>query len=317
MSTLITGAAGFIGSHAAEALLERGDTVVGLDNFHPFYPRAAKERNLARSRDHERFRFVEADIRDPALSERLPDGIRRIVHIAALAGVRPSVDDPEAFSDVNVTGTARMLELARQLGVEAFIFASSSSVYGDDTPVPFSEADAAVRPISPYAATKRAAELLCHSANHLHGLTTICLRLFTVYGPRQRPDLAIHRFARLLRDGTPLPIFGDGTSSRDYTYVDDIVSGFLAAGRWATDHPGGYEVVNLGGSRTVTLDELVRTISEEMGIQPRIDRLPMQQGDVRRTYADLTRAGELLGYEPQVEFREGVRRFLAWFSDGG
>jgi UDP-glucuronate 4-epimerase len=314
MSTLITGAAGFIGSHVAEALLEQGDAVVGLDNFHPFYPREVKERNLARSRDRDGFRFLEGDIRDPDLADRVPDGIQRIIHIAALAGVRPSVDDPTAFSDVNVTGTARMLEFARRRGVETFIFASSSSVYGDDTPVPFSEAHAAARPISPYAATKRSAELLCHSATHLHGLTTICLRLFTVYGPRQRPDLAIHRFAHLLRAGRPLPIFGDGTSSRDYTYVDDIVAGLVAAGQWAGDHPGAHEVVNLGGSRTVTLDQLVRTISEEMGIEPEIDRLPTQQGDVRRTYADLSHAGELLGYEPEVEFREGIRRFLAWFS---
>jgi UDP-glucuronate 4-epimerase len=315
MSTLITGAAGFIGSHLVEALLEQGESVVGLDNFHPFYPRTSKERNLARARDHEGFHFLEADIRDPDLPGRLPDGIRRIVHVAAVAGVRPSVDDPAAYTDVNVTGTQRMLEFARSRSVESFIFASSSSVYGDDTQVPFSEHAAAARPISPYAATKRSAELLCRVATHLHGLTTICLRLFTVYGPRQRPDLAIHRFARLLREGRPLPLFGDGTSSRDYTYVDDIVSGFLGATRWTHAHPGTHEIVNLGGSRTITLDQLVRTISGQLGVEPRIDRLPSQQGDVRRTYADLTRARELLGYEPEVAFPEGIRRFLDWFSD--
>lgn len=317
MHVLLTGAAGFIASHYAERLLEQGHSVVGLDNFDDFYDPAIKEGNLSRARDHEGFRLVRGDIRDPSLLDGLPDSIDSVVHIAARAGVRPSIAYPVLYYDVNVNGTLRLLEFARSRGIRRFVFASSSSVYGDNEKVPFSEEDPVDRPISPYAASKKAGELLTHAYSHLHGITCICLRFFTVYGPRQRPDLAIHKFARLLVRGEELPMFGDGTSQRDYTYIDDILQGMDGALNWVRERDGAHDIVNLGESRTVALKDMISVLGEEMGIDPRIRRLPEQAGDVSRTFADISKARRVLGYDPRWPFEEGIRAFVTWFREEG
>jgi UDP-glucuronate 4-epimerase len=314
MKILLTGAAGFIASHAAEGLLDRSCSVVGLDNFDDFYDPAIKEANLARAKDHDSFTLVRGDIRDGDVLGALPDGIDTIVHIAARAGVRPSIAQPALYYDVNVTGTLNLLEFARQRGIHRFVFASSSSVYGNNEKVPFSEADSVDNPISPYAATKKAGELMGHAYAHLFGITFLCLRFFTVYGPRQRPDLAIHKFARLMAAGEELPMFGDGSSQRDYTYIDDILSGLDGALEWVQRNEGVHEIVNLGESRTVSLKEMIQVLAEEMGVQPRVHVLPEQPGDVARTYADISKAREILGYAPAWEFREGIRSFVRWFD---
>lgn len=312
MKILLTGAAGFIASHLSESLLGEGHEVVGLDNFDDFYDPAVKEHNLKAARTHSAFHLVRGDIRDPGCLAGLPDGIDAIIHIAARAGVRPSIARPVLYYDVNVQGTLRLLEMARDRGIRNFVFASSSSVYGNNEKVPFSEEDRVDNPISPYAATKKAGELLCHSYRHLYGITCLCLRFFTVYGPRQRPDLAIRKFAELLSRGEEIPMFGDGSTQRDYTYIDDILDGVLGGLSWVRGNPGGYEIVNLGESRTVSLKEMIRVVSEEMGVEPRIKQLPMQPGDVERTFADISRARSLLGYNPRWSFREGIREFVRW-----
>jgi UDP-glucuronate 4-epimerase len=312
MSVLITGAAGFIASHLSERLLQNGHSLVGLDNFDDFYDPAVKEQNLAVARDHSHFTLVRGDIRDGEELARLPEDIHTIVHIAARAGVRPSIADPILYYDVNVLGTLRLLELARVRRIHRFVFASSSSVYGNNEKVPFSESDPVDHPISPYAASKKAGELLCHTYTHLYGITCLNLRLFTVYGPRQRPDLAIHKFARLMAAGEEIPMFGDGTSRRDYTYIDDILQGVEGAIRWVDEHEGTFETLNLGESRTVELREMIRVLGEEMGVEPRVRQLPEQPGDVDRTYSDISRARSLLGYDPRWDFRAGVREFVKW-----
>lgn len=318
MKILLTGAAGFIASHLAERMLGDGHQVVGLDSFDDFYDPAVKERNLEVARAHEGFHLVRGDIRDPEVLAALPHDTEAVVHIAARAGVRPSIARPVLYNDVNVTGTLRLLELSRERGMERFVFASSSSVYGNNETVPFSESDRVDDPISPYAATKKAGELLCHTWAHLHGLSCLCLRFFTVYGPRQRPDLAIHKFTRLLKAGEPIPMYGDGTSSRDYTYIDDIVDGVAGGVAWVQGaEEGAYEIVNLGESRTVSLKEMIRVIAEELEVEPEIERLPMQPGDVERTYADISKARALLGYDPSWEFRDGVRAFVRWYEEQG
>ena len=314
MTLLLTGAAGFIGSHLAERLLTRGEEVVGLDLFDDFYDPSIKEANLAVARDHVAFREVRGDIRDRDLLGALPDDIDAIVHLAARAGVRPSTAQPELYASVNVDGTVSLLELARRRGIRSFVFASSSSVYGNNGKVPFAEDDPVDHPISLYAATKKAGELLCHSHRHLHGISVMALRFFTVYGPRQRPDLAIHKFARLMAEGCPIPVYGDGSTERDYTYIDDILQGVDAALDHVRAHAGAYEIVNLGESRTVSLAEMIQVLAEETGIEPAIERLPLQPGDVTRTWADVTKARTLLGYEPTTDFREGIRRFVRWFE---
>jgi UDP-glucuronate 4-epimerase len=315
MSVLVTGAAGFIGSHFTERLLANGEDVVGLDLFDEFYDPAVKEQNLTAARDHDGFRLVRGDIRDPALLADLPDGIETIVHLAARAGVRPSIADPVLYTDVNVRGTMNLLALARERGVGRFVFASSSSVYGNNDKVPFSEQDRVDHPISPYAATKKAGELLCHTSRHLDGISCICLRFFTVYGPRQRPDLAIRKFTRLMSEGRTIPMFGDGSTERDYTYIDDILQGIEGALRFVRENDAAYEIVNLGESRTISLKEMIRVLGEELGVEPKIERLPLQPGDVTRTFADVSRARELFGYEPSTEFRDGIRRFIAWWRE--
>jgi UDP-glucuronate 4-epimerase len=315
MSVLLTGVAGFIGSHVAERLLGMGTDVVGLDSFDDFYDPAVKERNLEVARDHLRFTEMRGDLRDPDFLEEIPADVDAVIHLAARAGVRPSIQEPELYFDVNVRGTLLLLEEMRRRGVDRLVFGSSSSVYGNSATAPFSEEDPVPRPISPYAATKRTGELMVHTWHHLYGLSAMCLRLFTVYGPRQRPDLAIHKFARLMAAGEPLPMFGDGASRRDYTYVDDIVSGIVSALQFVEDHRGCYEIANLGGNRTVSLARMVEVLAATLGVEPRISSLPCQPGDVRRTWADLTRAQSLLGFEPLVSFEEGIRRFAQWFAD--
>jgi UDP-glucuronate 4-epimerase len=312
---LVTGAAGFIGSHVAEALVARGDIVVGLDNFDPFYPRAVKEANLAGLRAGPRFTFVEGDIRDADAVRALLDAETVVVHLAARAGVRPSIEQPAAYVSINVDGTTTMLEAARAAGARGFVFGGSSSVYGDTAPVPFREDFAAVEPISPYAATKRAGELLCATYAHLFALRVLSLRFFTVYGPRQRPDLAIHRFTRLLAAGKPVQRYGDGSTERDYTYVDDIVQGVLAAVDWVRAGPPAFEIVNLGESRTTRLDRLIALIAEALRVTPAVEVLPRQPGDVTRTCADVGKAGRLLGYRPTTPVEEGIPRFVRWYEE--
>ncbi len=312
---LVTGAAGFIGSHLVEALARRGDEVVGIDNFDPFYARAMKERNLAEMGNLPGFVFHEADLLEvDALAALLtPDTV--VVHLAAKAGVRPSLADPVGYARVNLTGTAAAVEAARRAGVSRFVFGSSSSVYGDSTPAPFREDAVAVEPVSPYAATKRAGELLLRAVAPIYGLRAASLRFFTVYGPRQRPDLAIHAFARRMTEGRPIILFGDGTQARDYTYSDDIVAGVLAAIEWTAAAPLGVETFNLGGNRTVRTGEMVEEISRALGIRPTIEWAPKQPGDVQRTSADLTKSRAVLGYAPRTPFPEGIRRFAAWFRE--
>ena len=310
---LVTGAAGFIGSHLSEALLARGHQVTGVDNFDPFYARTVKERNLEGLRRQSGFRFVEADVaRDP-----LPlDGIEAIFHLAAKPGVRPSLEDPGAYMEANVTATARLIDAARRVGLSRIVFGSSSSVYGNATPAPFAEEQPAVLPISPYAASKRAGELLAHAFAHLYPLKIICLRFFTVYGPRQRPDLAIHKFTDLIARGRPVRMHGDGSSERDYTYITDCLDGVLAALAWtAKAAPGTVETVNLGGGERVRLDRLIALIGAALGQEPRIERHPDQPGDVRLTDADLVHAGRVLGFKPKVGIEEGIRKFVAWYEE--
>jgi len=316
-SVLLTGAAGFIGSHTAQALLARGDRVLGLDNLDDFYAEDAKRANLAEiasGPSGDRFTFAEADIRDEARVAELitSASVDDVVHLAARAGVRPSIERPALYADVNLRGTTVLLEAARVAGVDRFVMASSSSVYGNNKKVPFAETDDVNEPISPYAATKRACELIAHTYHHLYDLPVACLRFFTVFGPRQRPDLAIMKFMRLISAGETIPMFGDGTTSRDFTYIDDIVSGVLAALDRVGEH--GYRIWNLGGNHPVELREMIDAIGRVVGAEPRIERLPMQPGDVDRTYADLTRSGAELGYAPSTPFEAGLEKQWAWAS---
>jgi UDP-glucuronate 4-epimerase len=312
-SLLVTGAAGFIGSHLSEALITRGHEVTGVDNFDAFYAREVKERNLSALRKLPGFRFVEADVaRDPMPLE----GVDAVIHLAAKPGVRPSLEDPGAYMEANVTATARLIDAARRVGITRIVFGSSSSVYGNATPAPFAEDTPAVSPISPYAASKRAGELLAHAFAHLYPLRIMCLRFFTVYGPRQRPDLAIHKFTDLIARGRPLRMHGDGSSERDYTYITDALDGIIAGLEWtASAAPGTVETVNLGGGARVRLDRLIALIAAALGAEPRIERHPDQPGDVRLTDADLVHAGRVLGFRPRVGIQEGIRKFVDWYEE--
>lgn len=311
---LVTGAAGFIGSHVCEALLGQGWSVVGLDNYDSFYDPGVKRRNLTRCRGQAGFELVEGDIRDRALDDRVVgQGIDIVVHLAARAGVRPSIEDPDLYQDVNIAGTCALLEACRRHGVNKFVFASSSSVYGNNRKVPFSESDNVDAPISPYAATKRAGELICYTYYHLFAMNITCLRFFTVYGPRQRPDLAIHKFARLIERGEPIPVFGDGSMMRDHTYIGDIVAGVLAA----VDRCEGYHLYNLGNASPVSLSDLIAAIESAVGRRAILKRLPPQPGDVERTFADITLASRDLGYEPATDLKAGLKLFVDWLRTEG
>jgi len=311
MRTIITGGAGFIGSNLVDRLLAEGHEVTAVDNFDPFYPRPEKERNLRSALGHARFRLVELDIRDAAGVERVVRETRpeAIVHLAARAGVRPSIEDPALYAGVNVVGTVHWLEAACRLEPRPrFVYASSSSVYGDRPTAPFRETDSVDLPVSPYAATKKACELLAYTFHHLHGLPVTGLRFFTAYGPRNRPDLAIARFAALIDRGDPVPMFGDGSTRRDYTFVADIVDGVLRA----IEHCRSHHLYNLGNSTPIALGAMIEELGAALGKTPRINRLPEQPGDVRMTCADITRAGAELGYAPRTTFREGLKEFVAW-----
>jgi len=310
MKAIVTGAAGFIGSHLCERLLKDGWSVVGVDNFDNFYDPQVKRDNIKDCLRNKQFKLVEADIRDSAAMDKVAnEGIDVIVHLAARAGVRPSIAQPALYADVNINGTVTLLEAAKKNNIKKFVFASSSSVYGNNKKVPFSEDDNVDFPISPYAATKKAGELVCHTYHHLTGIAMTCLRFFTVYGPRQRPDLAIHKFTRLIEDGKPISVYGDGSMMRDFTYIDDIIDGTVGA----IDKCAGYNIYNLGESRPVTVNTLIGEIEKALGKKAVIERLPLQPGDVERTYADVTKARRDLGYNPNTEISDGLKRFVEWF----
>jgi len=309
MKALVTGAAGFIGSHLCERLLGGGWMVLGVDNFDDFYDPQIKRRNIDTCLKHKNFQLIEADIRDrAAMDEVIGDGIDIIVHLAARAGVRPSIAQPVLYADVNVSGTVVLLEAAKKHKVGKFIFGSSSSVYGNNKKVPFSEDDNVDFPISPYAATKKAGELICHTYHHLYGMDMTCLRFFTVYGPRQRPDLAIHKFVRLIEQDKPIAVYGDGTMMRDFTYIDDIIDGTVAA----MDKCGGFNIYNLGESRPITVNDLIAEIEKALGKRAVKEYVPPQPGDVERTYADVTKATRELTYNPTTTIEKGLAQFIAW-----
>ncbi len=302
---LVTGAAGFIGSNLVKRLLDNDYTVIGIDNFDLFYNPELKEKNIAGFISNKNFTLYKGDIRDQefltdVFTTNQPDCV---VHLAARAGVRPSIDDPELYYDVNVTGTLRLLEAMRKSDVKKLVFASSSSVYGNNTKTPFSETDNVDNPVSPYAATKKAGELLCYTYHHLYDFNVFCMRFFTVYGHNQRPEMAIQKFGRLIREHKPITMFGDGTTKRDYTYIDDIVDGLMASVKKVK----GYEIINLGNHQTVMLRDLIQNISEIFDIKAVIDQKPNQPGDVELTYADVTKAKALLGYEPKFSIKEGLK----------
>ena len=313
MNFLVTGGAGFIGSHVCEQLLKDEHSVWVLDDLNPFYEPPLKRENLAAlaQTGGDRFQFIQGDITNRGTVDAALDAARfdQLIHLAARAGVRPSLEEPALYQRVNVEGTVNLLEAARLRGVRKFVLASSSSVYGLNSKVPFAESDPIFNPISPYAASKLACEALGHVYHHLYGLDVVMLRFFTVYGPRQRPDLAIHKFARLMRAGKPIPLFGDGGTARDYTYVDDIVAGVLAS----TRREFGFEIFNLGESQTVTLARLVELLEQSLGIKPIIDRQPPQPGDVPLTFANVDKARRLLGYNPSTKIEAGLAKFAEWF----
>ena len=309
---LVTGGAGFIGSHVVERLLKSGRSVICLDNFDPFYDPQIKRRNLEWVQQQPGFILVEGDILDQGLLKDLfaRYEVHQVFHAAAKAGVRSSLQDPFIYEEVNVRGTLNLLACAVQKGVKSFVFASSSSVYGANTKVPFSEEDPVDQPISPYAATKKACELLCYTYHHLYGLPITCLRFFTVYGPRQRPEMAIHKFIRLIMSGEVIPIYGDGTSRRDYTYIEDAVDAVLKA----LDREDAFEVINIGESKTVSLLELVALLEERLGKKAILEHLALQPGDVPETWADLKKAKSLLGYAPHTDIRPGIQKSVEWYN---
>ncbi len=310
---MVTGGAGFIGSHLVDRLLAMGERVSIVDNFDDFYDDAVKRRNIQAAVEHASSRLYESDIRDTAALESVwsREPIDVVVHLAARAGVRPSLKNPSLFADVNVNGTVKVLEAARKYGCGKFIFASSSSVYGNNKKIPFHEDDRVDHPISPYAATKKAGEMLCYTYHRLYDLPMTCLRFFTVYGPRCRPDLAVAKFTKLIDDDQPIPRFGDGTMRRDFTYIDDIIDGVISA----IEHCGAYRIYNLGESKPIVLEDMIATIAQIMGKTPIIEPQPEQPGDVKVTYADVSRAKEELGYHPRTDFVEGVRRYVDWYHD--
>lgn len=319
----ITGGAGFIGSHLCEKLLQMGRNVITLDNFNTFYDPLIKHRNIADIRsmmrdsniDESRFHLIEGDIRDLSLLRSLFSEIKTpitIIHLAAMAGVRPSIENASLYSDVNINGTQNIFEIAKEFTIKNVVYASSSSVYGENKKVPFKEDDIVDFPISPYAMTKKSNELMAHTYHHLYDINMIGLRFFTVYGPRQRPDLAISKFTHLISNNLPIPFYGDGTTRRDYTYIDDIIDGVLKSLLYIEKHENVYEVINLGESHTTTLKQLVETIENALSIKAVINTLPTQPGDVPQTFADISKAKSLIGYSPKTLIDEGISKFVAW-----
>jgi len=312
MTLLVTGGAGFIGSHLCERLISDGHLVICYDNFDSYYSPEIKRKNISGLLRNPNFRLVESDIRDKSgLEKALGQGkVDVVVHLAARAGVRPSIQQPELYYDVNIIGTLRLLEAMRSADVKKLVFGSSSSIYGNSDKIPFSETDNVDHPISPYAASKKAGELLCYTYSHLYSFDVFCLRFFTVYGPRQRPDMAIHQFAKNIADSKPITLYGDGTSRRDYTFVDDIVGGI----KKAVTKVSGYEVINLGESSTISLIDLIHLIEEEVGVKAIIRWLPMQPGDVLMTNADIKKAQMLLDYNPGYSIKQGIQTFCRWLN---
>jgi nucleoside-diphosphate-sugar epimerase len=313
---LITGGAGFIGSNLINTLIAVGHRVICLDNFDPYYSRQIKEQNISQVAHAPSFTMLEADIRDRAALEQIfrDHTVDVVVHLAARVGIRPSIIDPAGYFDVNVNGTLSLLDAMRNAGLEKLIFASSSSIYGNNKKTPYSESDHTDHPISPYAASKKSGELLTHTYHHLYDMDIINLRFFTVYGPGLRPDLAIHRFFRALYDGQPIELYGDGSSSRDYTYVGDVVAGISDAINYVDSHDRVYETINLGNHSPIRLSELITTVEDVSGRKFIIRNLPMQMGDVDHTCADISKAKQLLHYDPKVSLREGLILFKNWFE---
>jgi UDP-glucuronate 4-epimerase len=309
MHYLVTGGAGFIGSHLTEQLLAEGHQVTILDNLDPFYDPEIKKQNISAVIDHPKFTWIQTDIRDLHAADHVPSPVHAIIHIAARAGVRPSIADPIGYYDTNVKGTLHLLEFAKTCNIEQFVFASSSSVYGINPQVPWKEDTEGLQPISPYAATKLSCEGLGHVYSKLYDIRFIALRFFTVYGPRQRPDLAIHKFAKKILTGEPIPLFGDGSTRRDYTYITDILSGIRAAIDYKQTP---FEILNLGNDRTISLAEMVQTLEDALGKKAIIDQQPEQPGDVPQTWADISKTRKLLGYQPSTTFKEGVEKFAEW-----
>ncbi|MBL7701553.1 MAG: GDP-mannose 4,6-dehydratase [Ferruginibacter sp.] len=310
---LVTGCAGFIGSHVCTLLLEKGFSVIGIDNFDPFYNRSVKEMNLSKFKDHSSFSFYEIDITEglDAVTEK---NIDAVIHLAAKAGVRPSIEDPEGYIKVNINGTQKVHEFMQARQIRKLVFASSSSVYGNNKKMPFSESDNVDNPISPYAYTKKAGEQMNYTLHHLYNTDVINLRFFTVYGPGQRPDLAIHKFVKAIANNQALVLFGDGATARDYTYVDDTVSGIYNALQYCLNNKGLYETINLGNNKPVKLNELVDIIYAEMGKEKQVVYEAMQPGDVDITYADISKAGNLLNYKPGTDMKTGIKKFIDWYK---
>ncbi|OCZ49453.1 NAD-dependent epimerase/dehydratase family protein [Dehalobacter sp. TeCB1] len=320
---IVTGGAGFIGSHLCERLFYDGWRVINVDNFNDFYDPLIKRRNAADCKEFlvrnglsgDKYIVADGDICDMIF---LRDIFKKflplaVIHLAAYAGVRPSIQRPELYVQVNINGTTNVLECMKEFGVKYHVFASSSSVYGNNLKVPFAEDDFVDKPISPYAATKKAGELLCHTYHHLYDINTACLRFFTVYGPRQRPDLAIHKFTQLIMEGKPIPFYGNGTTQRDYTYIDDIIDGIVRALDWVRNGEKRYEIFNLGESKTISLSEMVNTLETALNRKAELEMLPSQPGDVERTYADISKSKIMLDYNPTTEFTEGIAKFIKWY----
>ena len=320
MRFLVTGGAGFIGSHLSERLLREGNEVVIIDNFNSYYNPEIKRNNIKEvektaNANNNNCTVVEGDIRNAEdLEKAFHNGIDVVVHLAAMAGVRPSIENERLYWDVNIMGTQNIFEKCREHNVKKVVFASSSSVYGNNPTVPFKVTDKVDNPISPYAATKKAGELMCHTQHHLYDVNVACLRFFTVFGPRQRPDLAINKFTRMILNDEAIPVYGDGTTSRDYTYVDDIVQGIIGAINWVNTKEKKFGVFNLGGDEPVTLTRMIETIEKVLGKTAKIDRLPMQPGDVNRTCADISLSTKELSYKPETTFEEGIRKFVEWYK---
>jgi UDP-glucuronate 4-epimerase len=312
MTVLLTGGAGFIGSNLADHLLNAGQRVITLDSFEGLYDASLKRKNISGQLNHARFTLVEGDIRDSKVLNQIftEHTIETVIHIAARAGVRPSILEPALYFDVNVNGTISLLEAMRAYGVKNMLFASSSSVYGNNTSVPFKETDNVDNPISPYAASKKACELICHTYCHLFNFNIFCFRFFTVYGPRQRPDMAIHYFTEAIATGKPINLYGDGSTRRDYTYIEDIVDGLAKA----LDKVKGYEILNLGESQTIALIDLVELIEKELGKKAIINWLPLQAGDVQLTYADINKAKQLIGYKPMHSVEDGIIKYVKYYK---
>ncbi len=311
MKVIVTGAAGFIGAHLSEKLLERGDEVTGVDNFDPFYPKEFKDENIKILSEKGKFRFHELDIRSFEMGKLIQEvGPDIVVHLAAMAGVRPSIQNPMKYVSVNVDGTMNILEAVKESGTKSLVFASSSSVYGGNRKIPFSEEDRVDTPVSPYAATKKCGELLCHTYSHLFGLNITALRFFTVYGERQRPEMAIYKFTERVMRGEELPVFAMGESSRDYTYIGDIVNGVVLS----MENMGGYRVYNLGESRVTKLLDLVKMIERATGKKAKVNLLPPQPGDVEITCADVSKARNEIGYTPTTPIEKGVEIFVDWYK---